>query len=112
MTFIISLLPYFTIWLANHVNSIPAETMFGLIFILTHILNTIANHTIERSNPHGAIQELKYSKTLYNLPAFVIIIGFILTYTIYTPGIYVCCLISVVLWILVGRITRKCNDGN
>jgi len=43
MTFIISLLPYFTIWLANNVYSIPAETMFGAIFIATHILNTAAN---------------------------------------------------------------------
>ncbi len=112
MTFVISLLPYFTIWLANHVYSVPAETMFGLIFIVTHILNTIANYTILNSNPHGAIQELKYSELLYNMPAVVIVIGFILTYTIYIPGIYICCLLSVILWILIGRITRKWNDGN
>ena len=28
MTFVISLLPYFTIWLAKYVYSIPAETMY------------------------------------------------------------------------------------
>jgi len=112
MTFIISLLPYFTIWLANHVNSIPAETTFGLIFILTHILNTIANHTIRRSNPHSRIQDLEYNQILYNIPVLIIVIGFILTYTIYTPGIYICCLISVVMWIIVGRLTRKCNNGD
>ncbi len=112
ITFIISLLPYFTIWLANNMYSVPAETMFGLIFILTHIVNNIANHTILDSNPHGAIQELKYNEVLYNMPAVVIVIGFILTYTIYVPGIYVCCLLSVILWILIGRVTRKWNYGN
>ena len=39
MTFFISLLPYFTIWLARDIYSIPAETMFGLLFISTHILD-------------------------------------------------------------------------
>ena len=53
MTFVISLLPYFTIWLANNVYSIPAETMFGLLFIITHILNTLATRAIYRSNPYN-----------------------------------------------------------
>lgn len=110
MTFIISLLPYFTIWVANNVFSIPAETMFGLIFITTHILHIIANHTILRSNPYSRIQDVE--RNIYNLPLIIIIIGFILTYTIYVPGIYICCLLSVVLWILSGKIVRKNNNGN
>ena len=112
MTFIISLLPYFTIWLANHVYSIPPETMFGLIFVVTHILNTLANYTISKSNPYSKIQEMKYNTFLNNVPLLVIIIGFIITYTVYVPGIYITCLLSVVLWIIIGRITRRCNDGN
>lgn len=112
MTFVISLLPYFTIWLANHVYSIPAETMFGLIFVVTHILNTLANITISNSNPYSKLQEIRYSHALNSVPMIVIIIGFILTYTIYVPGIYVTCLISVILWIIIGRIVRRCNNGN
>ena len=46
MTFIISLLPYFTLWLAHDIHSVPAETMFGLIFILTHIFNRLAMQAI------------------------------------------------------------------
>jgi len=112
MTFIISLLPYFTIWLANNVYSIPAETMFGLLFISTHILNTLANYTILKSNPYGKIQEINYNSLLNHVPAVVLIIGFILTYTIFIPGIYVCCLLSIVLWIIIGRLLRRCNNGN
>lgn len=113
MTFVISLLPYFTIWLAYHVNSIPAETMFGLIFIVTHILNTLATRAIYRSNPYNKqLHEMNFDSYYMNLPAIVLIIGFILTYTVYIPGIYVCCLISVVLWIVLGRILRRSDNGN
>ncbi|MBQ2652073.1 MAG: DUF1211 domain-containing protein [Methanobrevibacter sp.] len=113
MTFVISLLPYFTIWLANHVSSIPAETMFGLIFIITHILNTLATRAIYKSNPYNKqLYEMHFDSYYMNLPVIILIIGFILTYTVYVPGIYVCCLLSVVLWIVLGRLLRRCADGN
>ncbi len=112
MTFVISLLPYFTIWLANHIYSIPAETMFGLIFIITHILNTMANWTIVKSNPYSNIHELEITSPLHNIPLIVLIIGFVLTYTIYIPGIYITCLLSIVLWIIIARFTRRVNYGN
>lgn len=113
MTFVISLLPYFTIWLANHMYSIPAETMFGLIFIITHILNTLATRAIYRSNPYNQkLYDLHFDSYYMNLPTIVLAIGFVLTYTIYPPGIYVCCLLSVVLWILLGRLLRRRADEN
>lgn len=112
MTFVISLLPYFTIWLANHIYSIPAETMFGMLFIITHILNTLATRAIYKSNPYNdKLYELNFDSYYMSLPMIVLIIGFILTYTVYIPGIYVCCLISVVLWILLGRLLRRCSNG-
>ena len=113
MTFVISLLPYFTIWLANHVYSIPAETMFGLIFIVTHILNTLANRAIYRSNPYNQqLHDLNFNSYYMNIPIIILVLGFILTYTIYVPGIFICCLISVVLWILLGRLLRRKAYGN
>ena len=112
MTFIISLLPYFTIWLANNVRSVPAETCFGLIFIITHILTTISNYTLLKSNPYSKLHDIGYSKLLNNIPAAVIIFGFVLTYTVYVPGIYICCLIAVILWIIIGRQMRRNAYGN
>ena len=113
MTFVISLLPYFTIWLANHVYSIPAETMFGLIFIVTHILNTLANRAIYRSNPYNQqLHDLNFNSYYMNTPIIILVLGFILTYTVYVPGIFFCCLISVVLWILLGRLLRRKAYGN
>lgn len=113
MTFAISLLPYFTIWVANNIYSIPAETMFGVLFIVTHILNTLATRAIYRSNPYNEqLKKLNFDSYYMNTPAIVLVLGFILTYTIYIPGIYVCCLLSVVLWIIIGRVLRRRSNGN
>lgn len=113
MTFVISLIPYFTIWVARNVYSVPAETMFGVIFIVTHILNTLATKAVYRSNPYNKnLQEINHDSYYMNIPLILIIIGFILTYTVYVPGIYFACLISVVLWILIGRIIRSGEYGN
>ena len=113
MTFVISLLPYFASWVANNIYSVPAETMFGLVIIITHILNTLATKAIYRSNPYNKpLQELNFDSEYMNLPTIVLIMGFILTYTVYVPGIYVCCLISILLWILIGRILRRQGNGD
>ncbi|MBR6927431.1 MAG: DUF1211 domain-containing protein [Methanobrevibacter sp.] len=113
MTFVISLIPYFTIWVANNFYSVPAETMFGIIFIVTHILNTLATRAVYRSNPYNQnLQKINHNSYYINLPLIIIAIGFILTYTVYVPGIYYACLISIILWILIGRLLRRDNDGN
>lgn len=113
MTFVISLIPYFTIWLANNITSIAAETMFGVIFIVTHILNTLATKAVYRSNPYNKnLQEINHDSYYMNMPLILIFIGFILTYSGYRPGIYFACLISIILWILIGRLLRRNNNGN
>ena len=79
MTFIISLVPYFTTWVALNINSIPAETMFGLLFVSTNILYILSVKAICRSNPYN--KELqKADKTLFYqcIPLIIISIGFIL----------------------------------
>ena len=113
MTFVISLIPYFTIWVANNFYSVPAETMFGILFIVTHILNTLATRAVYRSNPYNQnLQNINHNSYYMNLPLIIIAIGFILTYTIFVPGIYYACLVSIILWILIGRLLRRDNDGN
>jgi uncharacterized membrane protein len=113
MTFVISLIPYFTIWLANNPDSIAAETMFGVIFIVTHILNTLATRAVYRSNPYNKnLQELNHDSYYMNTPLILIFIGFILTYSGYARGIYYACLISIVLWVIIGRLIRRDADGN
>jgi uncharacterized membrane protein len=113
MTFVISLIPYFTIWLANNVNSIAAETMFGVLFIATHILNTLATRAVYKSNPYNKnLHEINHNSYYLNLPLILIFIGFVLTYSGYSQGIYITCLVSIILWILIGRFIRRSQNGN
>ena len=113
MTFVISLIPYFTIWLANNVNSIAAETMFGVVFIATHILNTLATRAVYKSNPYNKnLHEINHDSYYLNLPLILILIGFVLTYSGYSKGIYITCLVSIILWILIGRFIRRSQNGN
>lgn len=102
MIFVITLLPYFTKWIASNIYSIPSQTMFGLIFIITHVLISLATRNIYKSNPYNPkLLELNNQSKYEHFPIIILIIGFILTYTVYTPGIYLCCLITVILWILI-----------
>ena len=113
ISYLISFLILYNIWYANHNLFQHIETMFGLLFIVTHILNTLATRAIYRSNPYNEqLKKLNFNSYYMNAPTIVLILGFILTYTIYIPGIYVCCLLSVVLWIIIGRLLRRRSHGN
>lgn len=112
LTFVISLIPYFTLWLAYNIYSIPAETMFGLLFIVTHIFYTLSTWTISKTNPYSEIQEKNFIHLFNQFPVIILIIGFILTYTVYTPGIYISCLLSVILWIVIEKALRRHENGN
>ena len=88
MTFVISLVPYFTIWVALNVNSIAAETMFGLLFVVTNILYILSVKAIYNSNPYNKELQETNAKLYYQTsPLLIILIGFLLTYTVYRPGI-------------------------
>lgn len=103
MTFILSLVPYFTMWVAINVESIPAETMFGLLFISVHILYAISIKAIYKSNPYNKFLQESDKRTFYqSSPLIIILIGYVLTYTVYRPGIYVSCLIAIIMWIVMG----------
>ena len=100
MTFIISLIPYFTTWVALNIDSIPAETM---LFVSINMLHILSIKAIYRSNPYNKELQKADATIFYQLlPEIIIIIGFILTYTIYRPGIYFSCLIAIVMWIFIG----------
>lgn len=110
MIFFISLIPYFALWIANNINSIPAETMFGLIFIITHILNRLGINEIYKSNKYNKkLNKIGFNRHMQSMPLIILAIGFILTYTIFKPGIYISCLISVVLWIIIDIKKRDYN---
>lgn len=102
MTFVISLIPYFTMWVAINVYSVPSETMFGVIFILTNVLNIISIKAVHKSNPYNEyLEKCDYDLKLQLIPTIIVLIGLALTYTVYVPATYFSCLIAIVMWILI-----------
>ena len=110
--FAISLLPYFATWVAFEVNSIAAETMFGIDFIAIDILYILSNYAVYKANPYNPDISSNNFKSVYKyIPITIMILGFILTYTVYTPGIFICVLISVICWLIFSRLKRRDNGS-
>ena len=110
LIFILSLNPYFTMWVALNIESIPAETTYGLLFIIVNVLYIISIKLLYWSNPYNEeLQEYNCSLARQMSPLIAILIGFILTYTIFKPGIYYCCLIAIIWWIAIDW--RNVNEN-
>lgn len=102
--FLFSLFPYFASWLSLNLYSLAAETIFGLIILfasISHILALIVVFGANKSNEK--LKELKIKKIYFIIPILIILVGFIVSYTIYTPGIYMASLISIILSIINNR---------
>ena len=102
--FLFSLFPYFASWISLNVYSLAAETIFGLIILfanISHILAVVVVFGANKSNEK--LNELNIKKINFITPIIIIIIGFIVSYTVYTPGIYVASLLSIILSIIYNR---------
>lgn len=102
--FLFTLFPYFAKYVALNIYSLTAETVFGLLILFTnlsHIISVIAIFGANKSNEK--LKELNIKRSHYIFPIIVTLIGFIISYTIYTPGIYITSLIAVPLSIIYNR---------
>ena len=102
--FLFSLFPYFASWLSLNLYSLAAETIFGLIMIfanISHIISVVVVFGANKSNEK--LKELNIKKIYFIIPILIILIGFIVSYTIYAPGIYIASLISILLSIINNR---------
>ena len=102
--FLFSLFPYFASWLSLNLYSLTAETIFGLLVLFGNISNILSVVVIFGANKYNEkLQELNIKKSHFIIPLIIIVIGFVLSYTVFTPGIYLSCLISVLLSIVYNR---------
>lgn len=106
--FLFTLFPYFASWLSLNLYSLAAETIFGLLMIfsnISHIISVVVVFGANSSNEK--LKELNIKKNYFIIPILIILAGFIVSYTIYTPGIYIASLISIVLSIINNRKQKK-----
>ena len=98
--FVLSFLPYLTIFVTENFNSFIAHAAYGMDFIICGILSLFTANELKKSDKGNiALQvALKNNKPLY-YSILITTIGFILGY-FYPPAITLCCLISIpTLWI-------------
>ncbi|WP_405269147.1 TMEM175 family protein [Methanobrevibacter sp.] len=103
LLFIISILPYFATWVSLHPTSVPAQTMFGLIFLAVNVCYTLSTYLILRANPYNEkLKKINLKDYRRYISVVIILIGFILTYTVYVKGIYISCILATLYWFLLA----------
>ena len=108
LIFIISLLPYFASWVSLHPQSVPAQTMFGILFLAINACYNLSTFLIIRANPYNAeLKKIDLKNFWRYVPVIVILIGFLATYTFYTPGIFISCIIATVYWFFIAISTKS-----
>ncbi|MBR0271600.1 MAG: DUF1211 domain-containing protein [Methanobrevibacter sp.] len=100
--FILSLLPYLTIFVAENFDSFIAHAAYGLDFVATAIISIFIANALKNSDKGNiALQvEFENNDSLYCMLALMVV-GYIIGYLAYPPAITLCCLISIpALWII------------
>lgn len=101
LLFVISLIPYFATWVSLHPQDIAAQTMFGLVFLVNNACYLLSTYLIIRANPYNEkLKRINLKDIRLYVPIAILLIGFVLSYTVHVHGIYVCCIISTIYWFL------------
>ena len=107
LLFCISLLPYFASWVSIHPHEIAAQTMFGLLFLVNSVCYLISTYLIIQANPYNEkLKKINLKDIKLYVPIIILLIGFIVSYTVYVQGIYICCIISTLYWFLSVILTK------
>ena len=105
---VISVIPYFATWVALHPTSIPAQTMFGIVFLMTNVLYMVSTYLVVRANPYNEkLKKLNLKDYKRYIPVLFILIGFLFTYTVYPQGIYIACILSTVYWFFFAILAKS-----
>ena len=105
---VISLIPYFATWVALYPKSIAPQTMFGLLFLATNLLYALSTYLIIRADPYNERLKVVNLKDFRRyVPIVIILIGFLLTYTVYPQGIYISCILATLYWFVLAVMAKS-----
>lgn len=103
--FLTSLFPYFASWLSLNLYSLSAEVIFGLIIFFANISHLFALFAVFGANDYDEkLKELKIKKIHFLIPVLILVLGFVVSFTVYVPGIYLASLLSIILSIVYNRV--------
>ena len=98
LIFIITLIPYFTAWVAHEPYSLVPELMFGLMFFLVNIIYVLSTEAAIKHDVHNEdINGITFEKLLVlNVSLFVI--GCVIAFMGYPLAVLIVCLLTVITW--------------
>ena len=112
LIFLISLLPYFSTWLLLNFFSLDSQVIFGLLFIVTHLVYTFTTYLICKRNPDNEIlSNLDFLSLRRYVPNIIILVGIVLSCTVFVPATYISCLVSTVIWIFIVRMPNSLTEN-
>lgn len=98
LIFALTLIPYFTAWVAHNPYALVPELMFGLIFLICNILFVLSTKiAIKRDVHNDLINELSY-KELFIVNIVLFIIGAVLALMGFPVSMMIICLVTVITW--------------
>ena len=101
LMFVISLIPYLTIFVANNPNSLLSESLYGLDFILIYIILFIMSRYLIKINADDEyLPSVLDLKNAIIIPLIFLIIGFIIGFLGHPIAISIVCLILIIRSIL------------
>lgn len=108
LIFIISIVPYFATWVALNPTSLPAQSMFGLLFLAINGFYTLSTYLIVRADPYNEkLKVINLKDYRRYIPIFIILIGFLVSYTVYPQGIYVSCILATFYWFILAVLAKS-----
>ena len=97
LMFVISLIPYLTIFVANNPNSLLSECLYGLDFILIDIiLFVMSKHLMKINEDNEYLSTVLDLKNAIVIPFIFLIIGIIIGFLGYPIAISIVCLITII----------------
>ena len=104
LMFVFSLVPYLTIFVANHPNEFIPQALYGLDFIIVDIILYYMAKSllkINRENEDYLKSALNVREALY-IPLIIFFIGFIIALLGYPIAIIICCLITIIITLYIS----------
>ena len=97
LMFVLSLIPYLTIFLANHPNSLLTQSLYGINFIIVDVVLFVMSKLLVKLNPDEEyLKEALSVKDALYIPFILFIIAFVIAFLGYPIAISICCLITIV----------------
>lgn len=116
LIFIVTLVPYFTAWVAHNPYDLLPELMYGLIFVLVNVLFVLSTKVAIKHDVHNhEINGISYKEVLL-LNCAIFLIGCVVSLIGYPICMMILCLLTVITWNTIPYIQKTYvlgdDDGN